>query len=95
MAYYLKALGIIARHPIAIARHPRAGFVIGQVARRKFRLHWLRDAAREQRTARASGVELPLWMFVMVLGMLVTLTPFACIGVMTLVKLSYGMPIHW
>jgi hypothetical protein len=42
----LKALLIIVRHPVNVLSHPRAWFILGQVGRVQFRLHWLRDVAR-------------------------------------------------
>ena len=46
MTYYLKAAAIIASHPVNVMRHRRAGYILGRVVRRDFRLHWLRDVAR-------------------------------------------------
>lgn len=46
MTYFLKAAVIIVRHPINVIRHPRTAYILGQIARRQFRLHWLRDVAR-------------------------------------------------
>jgi len=46
MTYYLKAAAIIARHPLNVARHPKAGYIIRNIVRRQFRLHWLRDVAK-------------------------------------------------
>ena len=48
MTYYLKAAAIIARHPLNVARHPKAGEIVRRVAQREFRLHWLRDVAKGQ-----------------------------------------------
>ena len=49
MAYYLKAAAIIIRHPVNVLRHPSAGYILSHIAKRQFRLHWLRDVAREPR----------------------------------------------
>lgn len=49
MTYYLKALALIALHPVAIARHPHGGRkLLGQVARRQFRLHWIRTMIADE-----------------------------------------------
>jgi hypothetical protein len=48
MTYYLKAAAIIARHPVRVLGHPKAGEIIREIALRQFRLHWLRDVARGQ-----------------------------------------------
>jgi hypothetical protein len=46
MTYYLKAAAIVARHPLNVLRHPRANYIVRNVLKRNFRLHWLRDVAR-------------------------------------------------
>jgi hypothetical protein len=43
--YYIKAAAIIARHPVNVLTHKKAGFILAQIAKRNFRLHWLRDVA--------------------------------------------------
>lgn len=44
MTYYLKSAALIVRHPVRIARYRHGALrLLCQVARREFRLHWLRD----------------------------------------------------
>jgi len=46
MAYYLKSIAIVIRHPINVLRHPKASEIVRLIVLRQFRLHWLRDVAR-------------------------------------------------